>query len=1346
MAGNINTFAEQYQDVANAVGQELGVSPAVLLSQWGLETGWGKSIIPGTNNLGNIKDFTGKGVAAKDNMLGTLDKYRAFESPEAFAAEYSALIKRKYPAALGTGNDPVAFATALKAGGYAEDPNYVKSLTNSFNSITGGQVVAPDAVANHVAPTGTTWSGSTNTGPVYSNETSRASWEDLPTNSAKAGPKPIAPHLSNLEQMAVTQQMSQAAATGQTQEQVIEVGKQATTVAPALVEGIKDHVNSEVQAVDNTTTASLVDMGIRAKENEWNVGINNSYSWMEVAQSAMEKNDSWKAISRWYERSNAAPDKTFNWIDNWQEKLAGYSADEQEQLLDSQSNGPSSEAWNLVAGRIDTVREADKAQRGDSTFKNVTAGIAAGVADIPSAVAFMGVGKAFQLGGIGAYSLATAGRGVAAVAASAGEGAVGSMLLQGTLQAAGEHYTVNDWVLNTGMGAGFGGAFGLLHLRGAATAQDQTILREQAEAALAREKALWATAQTNLGPDASQAALKKEVDRIQIVTAQRQLDAALAPVAEDRRLIPSAIEDVEKRSPEELAAGFKRFGLENIPDDAERVAALLIHEGAERITRMNPLDLERVSKVNRTLGVESTSQTLLLSENPVLRAAGTMMLENGAGIAGRDQTVALSRAMNYKNFMGDYNNQYETAYHLWRTEQGGGFWNDMFKGDVRRRFDREVYEAMDKQANAPGPIQEFHPAVAAAIKATSERFDLMRKAQQLTKTQGAARLGDDSIGYVTRAVSAERVAAMSNAEKSGFVQALKQQFMQLNGYDEAFALEHARKYLDIANTRAMGGVEMPLSIHDERASGILLDSLKAMGLTDASMQDIMGRYSRGGANFTKGRANLDLTTVNIVDGQEFRLIDLVDTDVSKLVARYAGRAAGEVALTQFGIQGRAGLESIRMAALHGNAKATAKEIAAFDQVAAELLGQPFGSRIKWVDNATALTSITRLGGMGITQAGESLNGISALGVARTMQSITGMPRLMREATMQAKSGVPKNPIIGSLENVYGEIGMEHYRIQMPFANDVAIFKEAGMDTYTTVDRLIKSGRNVQAKLSFHRAILTAQTRGMSEQIVHKAVRFLREGGNDLALKDMGFTDDIMAALRKDLPAMAKFEGKQLIDFDITKATDATAARAFYEAVNRGAAQIIQGTFIGETGKWAHSSLLNMLLQFRTFGIISVEKQWNRQAGVHGAAKALGVMLGAASFALPLQAARVYAASAGKTRAEAEEYREKQLSPLALARASTNYISMIGLGGDFFDALSIPLGLEAEDTRGLGGGIERIVPTLGLANDYLKAGKTIAAASPLSKRENRDPGKAFEKIVPYGRIPYFIPLVNSLGTD
>ena len=130
--GNVEAFVAQYQPLAERVGQRLGVAPEALLGQWGLETGWGKSVIPGTNNLGNIKDFSGRGgVQAVDNMTGSRDAYRQYESPDAFADDFAGLLSRRYKSALGAGGDATRYFDALKQNGYAEDPHYVAKGTRA---------------------------------------------------------------------------------------------------------------------------------------------------------------------------------------------------------------------------------------------------------------------------------------------------------------------------------------------------------------------------------------------------------------------------------------------------------------------------------------------------------------------------------------------------------------------------------------------------------------------------------------------------------------------------------------------------------------------------------------------------------------------------------------------------------------------------------------------------------------------------------------------------------------------------------------------------------------------------------------------------------------------------------------------------------------------------------------------------------------------------------------------------------------------------------------------------------------------------------------------------------------
>lgn len=150
-AGDVTTsdpkqaFALRYKDLAERVGEELGVDPGLIIAQWGLETGWGSKTV-GQYNFGNIKDTTGKGPRAKDVAEGSYDAYRQYNSPEEFAADYVSQMKRNWPQALGAGRDPAKFAEGLqkgRLGPYATAPNYGAALANTFRSLVPSAQAAP---------------------------------------------------------------------------------------------------------------------------------------------------------------------------------------------------------------------------------------------------------------------------------------------------------------------------------------------------------------------------------------------------------------------------------------------------------------------------------------------------------------------------------------------------------------------------------------------------------------------------------------------------------------------------------------------------------------------------------------------------------------------------------------------------------------------------------------------------------------------------------------------------------------------------------------------------------------------------------------------------------------------------------------------------------------------------------------------------------------------------------------------------------------------------------------------------------------------------------------------------
>lgn len=282
------------------------------------------------------------------------------------------------------------------------------------------------------------------------------------------------------------------------------------------------------------------------------------------------------------------------------------------------------------------------------------------------------------------------------------------------------------------------------------------------------------------------------------------------------------------------------------------------------------------------------------------------------------------------------------------------------------------------------------------------------------------------------------------------------------------------------------------------------------------------------------------------------------------------------------------------------------------------------------------------------------------------------------------------------------------------------------------DRLLRGGGHLQAKLSGHRLLHSVQQRGMSEQIVKKMLRYIRDGGDDIALDQMGITADIRLALRAELPTIAKFDASgNPAGFEAHKISDPELRKAVIQAVWRGTNQIIQGTFVGERGKWAHDGWLKLLTEFRSFSIVSMEKQWGRQRNSHGKFKAYGMAMGLMSMAIPIHYARVYAASIG--REDQEAFIEKRTDSYHTARAVMGYAAMLGVAPDMVDFLTAVApealtGPQPPAGRDAVGGM--LLPSASTVNDIYKA-----------MQDPTDPNKAL-RALPMGNLPYLVPFFNT----
>lgn len=787
----------------------------------------------------------------------------------------------------------------------------------------------------------------------------------------------------------------------------------------------------------------------------------------------------------------------------------------------------------------------------------------------------------------------------------------------------------------------------------------------------------------------------------------------------------------------------RKYGLDLMPQNtplerAEFKAVLDIYRKAEAWVAANPrLDERARTLLNKSAMFQVTGTALASSENPVARMVAGTLLESTTGAQGRRNTAAIAADMHNRRFLGNSVHAYTSVYEQWRKLHDGSVFDDVFKGTMRERFDRAVaLEIEGRRAGRTGSDK----LVARAADHLEAAYERMRAAQVQTGTVGYAMLPDTATGYMPHVLNKAKVNAMTPDELRTFVDIMTEQFQTIEGFDAKFSAELARKYVDHARVNANGGHEIPANIHQPGAADMVRKALEDMGVGREALVEMMQRFSRGGPSYTKQRLHLDLTR-EYPNG--VKLLDLYDTNQLELLRRYSRRVSGEVALAQFGVMGSQGLRLLRRAMEFGPDADKPELRQAFDQVAAEFLGQPFGNATgKWMDRALQANGLARLGGMGFTQAGEMVNAIAHIGVLQSLDTIPALPRLRREVHAIARGEKVENGILNSIEQFggAGEFGVDGYRMVLPYDDPSGAYHSYGKDTVTAVDKLLRAGNYTQGILSGWRMIHAVQQRAVAEQITLKAIRYIRDGLESKALEDMGFTKAVQAKLKRDLPNMVEYDERGRVKvFDLTKATDADVAATFAQSVLRGTNQIIQGQFIGETGKWAHDGWLKMFTQFRTFPLVAMEKQWARQRHNHGLVSTIGLLAGSIAAVSPIIMLRVALASVG--RPDQEEYLEEKLQPANIARMALNYVAMAGLAGDLVDAVSAvaPDGLLGDETGARSGGARGAVgnlfaPSLGYVDDAYKA------------MQDADNPHKWAQLLPMSRLPFVVPLLNTLRNE
>ena len=150
MNGKEKFIADLYP-AATKISQETGMSRELILAQAAQETGWGKHVLPGTNNIFNVKASVGWDGLTKTFNVWEIENgkkvwkdqdFRVYGSVEEALRDRVKFLEENHRYAKaslfdeGTRGNLEKEAAALQKAGYATDPNYAKQLAAVYNSPT----------------------------------------------------------------------------------------------------------------------------------------------------------------------------------------------------------------------------------------------------------------------------------------------------------------------------------------------------------------------------------------------------------------------------------------------------------------------------------------------------------------------------------------------------------------------------------------------------------------------------------------------------------------------------------------------------------------------------------------------------------------------------------------------------------------------------------------------------------------------------------------------------------------------------------------------------------------------------------------------------------------------------------------------------------------------------------------------------------------------------------------------------------------------------------------------------------------------------------------------------------
>lgn len=508
-----------------------------------------------------------------------------------------------------------------------------------------------------------------------------------------------------------------------------------------------------------------------------------------------------------------------------------------------------------------------------------------------------------------------------------------------------------------------------------------------------------------------------------------------------------------------------------------------------------------------------------------------------------------------------------------------------------------------------------------------------------------------------------------------------------------------------------------------------------------------------------------------------RFIDLIDTDIPKLLESYTREAVGNVSFAKLGFKNyhhvMETLENFKARALKNGMDevATNREFQTLQDCVNLAYGRSLNTDghkplVQWLSRLRGITSLVRLQMNGLANIPETARTTAHRGLNVVLRNCKDIGVLGTKSLREGGkySGHFKRPDLEEMDQIFHYMGEDHIIYDQGIRYDNFEDSEFGGRVGAAVDRLIAQGQRIGEITSAFRMV-----QGVSERISGRSLAYqIKEwaygaspsikGLGEAEIKRAGWYEDKFLDQLKDWlqehPKYETYEGKPIKTFNYGEMPLDMRER-LKVGFHRIVAAEIQRPLLGETPLYMHRWLGQTLTQFRGFSILSLEKQLIHD--IRGD-KIAGLITGLHAIALSYMALCIQTMHNAIGRKDKDEYIHKQLSGTNLAVGIFNRMGQLAAAGIVEDLLAtfglLPTELAASQAhpggRVLGGSS---VPAFGLVGDtasairktadYAFGRETDVFGDARKKAEFKDVVHAWHKVAPWAKTIGFNQALNTL---